>query len=78
MTHDGIVINVPTTLEKVQGALAMAKKENNIPLKNAAESVLSALTLVLRRKNAMIPTEMGKHLHTIDQHVPKEHSGGKG
>lgn len=66
---DGVTVNVSSSLEKVQVALSVAKKNNNAELRNAAESVLSALVLVLRKKNAVIPAAMSKFMHTIDKHV---------
>jgi hypothetical protein len=43
-------------------ALHEAERTGDTELKNAAESVLSALVVVLRRKEAKIPEALAKHI----------------
>lgn len=71
-------VNTAQTLDKVQRALELGRRTNNIELTCAAESVLSRLVLDLRNRTAMLPEELAPMLRIVDSCVltSKLNSGG--
>jgi hypothetical protein len=49
----------------VQDALEEVERTGDKELLNSAESVLSALVVVLRRKNAMVPPALARHVEVL-------------
>lgn len=60
-------LNVDTQalLKEVQEALEEVERTGNKELRASAESVLSALVVVLRRKNAQIPPALAPHVEAL-------------
>jgi hypothetical protein len=61
-----ITVDTSATLRRAQDAMARARRTNDTELKDAAESVMSALILVLKFPQARLPAAVGKHLEKIN------------
>lgn len=57
-----VTIDTVELLQVVQDALLQADQAGDRELRNAAESVLSALVVVLRRKKADVPDTLTRHI----------------
>lgn len=60
-----IPVDTQALLRDAQAALQEAEQTNNKELRDAAESVLSALVVVLRRKDAKVPVELAPHIAVL-------------
>ena len=58
-------IDTGALLKNAQDALQEAEATGDQELKNAAESVLSALVVVLRRKQAKVPEALAPHIAVL-------------
>lgn len=61
-----VIVDSVHTLAQVQKALAHAERTNDVELKKSAESVLSALVLVLKHRRVKLPGAVAKSLEAID------------
>lgn len=59
------IVNTAQTLELVQRALSRAERTKDDDLRKAAESVLSALVLVLKHRTAKLNSGVRKSLERI-------------
>lgn len=57
-----VVIDTIPLLQQAQDALELAEQTDDRELRNAAESVLSALVVVLRKKQAKVPATLTPHI----------------
>lgn len=62
-----ILVNTAEVLEKVHAALTAGREARDPELVASAESVLSALVLVLRHKTAELPAAVRAHLERIER-----------
>ncbi len=60
-----IRINTVATLQEVHAALREVQETGDQDLLNAAESVLSALVVVIRREEASVPDSLRPHLAAL-------------
>jgi hypothetical protein len=67
--NSGIYVNVPEMHDRCVRALDLAVKLDNQALSNAAQSVLSALILVLGKRRAYIPEQLRKHYNLLMENV---------
>ena len=58
-------VDTGALLREVQEALQEVEKTGNKELLNSAESVLSALVVVLRRKQAVVPEALAPHIAVL-------------
>lgn len=59
------IVDTVKTLDQVQQALLRADRTKDPELRKDAESVLSALVLVLKHRQARLPAGVGKSLERI-------------
>ena len=62
---NGIFVDVVDLIDRCTRAKERAEKSHDIALENAADSVMSALILVLGRRRAFIPEELREHYNLI-------------
>lgn len=60
-----IVVDTALMLERCQAAMQKAGKDADFAMFDAAESVMSALTVVLKHPKAELPGELRKHIERI-------------
>lgn len=61
------IVDSVQTLEQIQAALAKAERNGDSDLKRDAESVLSALVLVLKHRRVKLPAAVAKSLEAIQK-----------
>lgn len=62
---NGIFVDVVDLIDRCTRAKERAERMQNEALENAADSIMSALVLVLGRRRAFIPEELREHYNLI-------------
>lgn len=65
MATGAITVDTAALLEKCQAAMQKAGRECDFALFDAAESVMSALTVVLKHPRAELPATLKRHIDKI-------------
>lgn len=61
----GVPVHVAAMLSKAQAAIKTAKETNDIVLQDSADTVMSALVLVLKSQHAVLPEATRQHVARI-------------
>ena len=62
---EAVTVDTAALLEKCQAAMQKAGKDADFALFNSAESVMSALTVVLKHPRAELPAALRPHIERI-------------
>lgn len=63
--NEGIFVDVVDLIDRCTRAKERAERSHNEALGNAAESIMSALILVIGKRRAFIPEELRQHYNLI-------------